>query len=45
MKKKIIILAISLIAFGISFFIYAAANLTRLLDSDILDIPFDEEDF
>lgn len=43
MKKKIVILTISLIGAMVSLLIYTAAELTKLRDSDILDISFDDD--
>lgn len=45
MIKKIKILIASLLATGIVVFIYTAAQLTKLRDSDILDISEDEEEW
>lgn len=45
MTKKIKILISSLAAIGVVFFIYAAAQLTKLQESDILDISEDEEEW
>ncbi len=43
MKKKIVILVVSFIGVLVSFLIYIAAELTKLRDSDILDISFDDD--
>jgi len=43
MKKKIVILVVSFIGVLVSFLIYTAAELTKLRDSDILDISFDDD--
>lgn len=43
MKKKIVILVLSFIGVIVSLLIYTAAELTKLRDSDILDISFDDD--
>ncbi len=45
MIRKIKLLIAAGITTGIVLFIYTAAQLTKLRDSDILDVEFDEEDF
>jgi C4-dicarboxylate transporter len=45
MKKRFIILITTFIGIFVSLFIYAAATLTRLLDSDILDVSEDDEEY
>lgn len=44
MKKNLIIVFTAFIGIFVSLFIYAAATLTRLLDSDILDISEDDNE-
>lgn len=44
MRKKIKILIGAMLGFGIVASIYTAAQLTKLRDSDILDVSFDEEE-
>ena len=45
MITKIKVVAFIILSFSISTFIYSAAQLTKALESDILDIDFDEEEF
>ena len=45
MKTKIKIIISSILAIGVVFSIYAAAQLTKLKDLDILDISNNEEDW
>jgi hypothetical protein len=45
MIRKIKLLIAAGVTAGIVLFIYTAAQLTKLRDSDILDVEFDEEDF
>jgi dihydrodipicolinate reductase len=45
MTKKIKIVIASLLATGVVISIYFAAQLTKLVESDILDISEDEEEW
>jgi hypothetical protein len=45
MKRKIKFIIAATASTGIIFFIYMAAQLTKLKDSDILNISEDEEDW
>lgn len=44
MTKKIKIFIVLFLGLGVSTFIYGAAQLTKLRDSDILDVQFDDDE-
>lgn len=44
MIKKIKILSVAIVGIGIATLLFTASQLTKLRDSDILDISLDEED-
>jgi hypothetical protein len=44
MIKKIKILIIAIVSVGIATLIYSASELTKLRDSDILDVSLDDEE-